>query len=50
VGQLLIVLLILITTALFTGLFRVKRREWMLLLSGGAGSISLLMVLERFPL
>ncbi len=48
-GQLLIVAAILLIALLFVGVLQVKRREWVLLLSGAAGGMSLVMMLERIP-
>lgn len=49
IGQIAIVLASLLLTAIFVSFLKVKRREWMLLLSGAAGGISFLMMLERLP-
>ena len=49
IGQLMIVGLLLILSFLFISL-KVKQREWLLLLSGAAGGISFIMMLERIPM
>ena len=49
IGQLIIVLIILGFAILFVDIAGVKRREWVLILSGGALGISLIMAVERFP-
>ncbi|MDR1672036.1 MAG: HupE/UreJ family protein [Bacteroidales bacterium] len=49
VGQLVIVLCVLTLTALLVHLFRVKHREWILVLSGAGAGISLILLLERMP-
>lgn len=48
-GQLAIVFITLILTSVMVVILNVKRREWMLLLSGAAGGISFIMILERLP-
>jgi len=48
-GQLAIVFGTLTVTSVFVTLLRVKRREWMLLLTGAAGGMSIIMMLERLP-
>ncbi|MDR3094861.1 MAG: HupE/UreJ family protein [Bacteroidales bacterium] len=48
-GQLIIVLCILILTAVFVNLVRVKQRDWILTLSGAGAGISFILLLERFP-
>ena len=49
-GQIMIVLCILILTALLLHLFRVKQRDWILILAGAGAGIALTLMLERWPL
>jgi len=49
IGQILIVFTILILTFIFSNILQVKRREWMLLLSGAAGGVAITMMMERMP-
>jgi ABC-type antimicrobial peptide transport system permease subunit len=49
-GQLLIVLCMLTLTALMLHVFKVKQRDWILVLSGAGAGISLTLLLERWPL
>jgi len=49
-GQITIVLFILLISFLAFNLAKVKQREWMLFISGGAAGVSLIMALERIPL
>ena len=49
-GQILIVLCVLSLTALMLYLFKVKQRDWILILSGAGAGISLILMLERWPL
>ncbi|MBT28578.1 HupE/UreJ family protein [Chondrinema litorale] len=46
-GQLMIVAIIMLFTFLFGNIGNVKKREWNLLLSGAAGGIAFIMMLER---
>ena len=48
-GQFLIVLCILTLTALMIHVFRVKQRDWTLVLAGAGAGISLTLMLERWP-
>ncbi|HMO32639.1 MAG TPA: HupE/UreJ family protein [Lacibacter sp.] len=48
-GQLLIVALVLLSTFLFVQVMRTNRRDWLLFISGGIFSLSLVMALERIP-
>ena len=48
-GQILIVLCVLILTALMLYVFRVKQRDWILVLSGAGAGIALTLMLERWP-
>lgn len=48
-GQLLIVALVLLTTYLFVQVLNTLRRDWLLFISGGIFSLSLVMALERLP-
>ncbi len=48
-GQLLIVLIILLTTLIFVSLFKVNRREYLLFCSAAAFALALQMAIERFP-
>ncbi|MCF8391419.1 MAG: HupE/UreJ family protein [Bacteroidales bacterium] len=49
IGQIVIVLIALGISLLVVDLFQVKRRDWNLLISGGAMGISLVLALERIP-
>lgn len=46
-GQLLIVLLILLVSAILVNAFRVARRDWVLGVSAAAGAIALMLILEQ---
>lgn len=48
-GQLIIVLIILAFSYLLTEIFKLKRREWDLIISGAGMGISLILLVERFP-
>ena len=48
-GQLFIVLCLLVLTALMLHAFKVKQRDWILVLSGAGAGVSLIMLLERWP-
>ena len=48
-GQILIVLCILMLTALMIHVFRVKHRDWILVLAGAGAGIALTLMLERWP-
>ncbi|MET0634443.1 MAG: HupE/UreJ family protein [Chitinophagaceae bacterium] len=48
-GQILVVACLLLIGKLFLDGFRVNRREWVLFVSAGVFSLSLMMVLERLP-
>lgn len=48
-GQILIVLCILILTAIMLHIFKVKQRDWILVLAGAGAGISLTLMLERWP-
>ncbi len=47
IGQIIIVLCVLILTTLMLYVFKVKQRDWILVLSGAGAGISLVMMLER---
>ena len=49
VGQIVVVAILLILAAIFTGLLKVNRREWVIFLSAAAFGLSVKMVLDRFP-
>lgn len=49
-GQLIIVSCILICTFIFLRIFRLKRREYILFVSGGIAALSIEMAIQRFPL
>lgn len=49
VGQLAIVVILLIITFLFTNIFRIRQRDWSLLLTGIALGISLLLLRDTWP-
>jgi len=48
-GQLVAVLGLLILAAIWQGVFKVSRRDWVLFLSGGAFMAALVMAMERLP-
>lgn len=48
-GQIVAVLVILIAAAIWQGLFKVNRKDWVLFLSGGAFFAALIMALDRIP-
>jgi ABC-type antimicrobial peptide transport system permease subunit len=48
-GQILIVLCVLTLTALMIHVFRVKQRDWSLVLAGAGAGIALTLMLERLP-
>jgi hypothetical protein len=48
-GQIIIILIITALSLLFVDLFGVKRREWILLWSGAALGVSLVLMIDRFP-
>jgi len=49
VGQIVVVTVLLILAAIFTGLLKVNRREWVIFLSAAAFGLSFKMLLDRFP-
>lgn len=49
IGQVLIVVIVLLLSLLFVDVFRMKRRDWNLLLSGAAMGVSLILCIERWP-
>lgn len=49
VGQIMIVGAILLVSTIFIGGFKVKRREWSLILSGAGIGVSLILMIERWP-
>jgi len=49
IGQFIIVAFIMLLTWILVDLLNVKRREWILILSGAGMGVSLVMMLERFP-
>ena len=48
IGQFLIVAIIMLLTWILVDLLHVKRREWILILSGAGMGISLIMIVDRF--
>ena len=48
-GQIVIVVCILILTALMLHFFRVKQRDWIMVLAGAGAGIALTLMLERWP-
>ena len=48
-GQILIVLCVLTLTALMLHIFRVKQRDWILILAGAGAGIALTLMMERWP-
>ena len=48
-GQIAIVLCVLLISALMIHIFKVKQRDWILVLSGAGAGVSLIMMLERWP-
>lgn len=48
-GQLLVVTVVLLTAALFQGLLKMNRKDWVMFLSGGAFFAALVMAMERIP-
>ncbi len=48
-GQIAIVVTIMAAAGLATGALRLPRRGWTLLLSGGAGAVALMLVVQRLP-
>ncbi len=48
-GQIFVVSIILIVTAIAFNVFKIKRRDWIFFLSSGAFALSLKMALERIP-
>jgi len=49
-GQILIVLCILTLAVLMLHVFKVKQRDWILVLAGAGAGIALILMLERWPL
>ena len=49
-GQLIIVSCILLCTFISLRIFRMKRREYILFVSGGIAALSIEMAIQRFPL
>ncbi len=49
VGQIIIVVIIMLVTKVVVDVFRLPAREWHLLLSGAGLGISLVLMVERFP-
>ena len=49
VGQIIIVVIIMLLTKVVVDIFRLPAREWHLLLSGAGLGISLVLMVERFP-
>lgn len=47
IGQVIIVLIILITSSVAVGILNIKKREWTLVLSGAGLGVSVLLMLER---
>ncbi|GAB4281100.1 MAG: HupE/UreJ family protein [Marinilabiliales bacterium] len=48
-GQITIVLCILLLSWIFLQILKVNRREWNLVMSGAAGGVALLLIIERWP-
>ncbi len=48
-GQIIIELIIITLTILFVDLLKVKRREWVLILSGAALGVASILMIDRFP-
>jgi hypothetical protein len=48
-GQILVVLLILLLSQLFIGLLKIERRHWVIFLSAAVFSLSVEMVVQRWP-
>ncbi len=48
-GQIIIVLIITTLSLIIVDLFRTKRREWVLIWSGAALGVSLVLMIDRFP-
>ena len=48
-GQIIVVAIIMITSWILVDLFHVKKREWVLILSGAGLGISLVLMIDRFP-
>lgn len=48
-GQIVVVFGVLVAAAIWQGLFKVNRKDWVLFLSGGAFFAALIMALERIP-
>ena len=48
-GQILIVLCVLTITAIMLHIFRVKQRDWTLILAGAGAGIALTLMIERLP-
>jgi hypothetical protein len=49
VGQIIVVLILLLLAHVVVNVFRANRREWVIFLSAAVFSLSLAMVIERFP-
>ncbi len=49
IGQILIVLVVLLVSALLVNLLGVRRRDWNLILSGAAMGVSLILIIDRIP-
>ncbi len=49
-GQIMIVLCILLITWLLLHVFKVKQRDWILVLSGAGAGISIILMMERWPI
>ena len=49
IGQILIVLVVLLVSALLVNLLGVRRRDWNLILSGAAMGVALILIIERIP-
>jgi len=49
IGQILIVLVVLLVSALLVNLLGVRRKDWNLILSGAAMGVSLILIIERIP-
>ncbi|MCD4793963.1 MAG: HupE/UreJ family protein [Bacteroidales bacterium] len=49
IGQILIVLIYLLIAAVIVNVFKVKKREFVLIMAGAVAGIALIMTIERFP-
>jgi hypothetical protein len=49
IGQIFVVIIILVITALITNVLKFNKREWNMVLSGAGAGVSLILIIERFP-